>query len=93
MLPMDIRWGMETAHQGMVSCLVPLTRDTAVLLLQVHLNASANVTVGYVFNGITPRDDLKWVPAHAAFWDMTVSHRMAEAQVCQYSVRVGVLGL
>jgi hypothetical protein len=39
----------------------------------VYLNASANVTVGYVFNGITSRDDLKWVPKHLALFDQTVT--------------------
>lgn len=43
------------------------------LLLQVFLNASANVTVGYVFNGIPTRDSLKWVPQHVRMWDQTVS--------------------
>jgi hypothetical protein len=42
-------------------------------LPQVYLTASANVTVGYVFNGITPRDDLKWVPKHLAFFDQTMT--------------------
>jgi hypothetical protein len=41
--------------------------------LQVYLTASANATVGYVFNGITPRDDLKWVPKHLTFFDQTMA--------------------
>jgi hypothetical protein len=50
--------------------------DRLLMLLhppQVYLTASANVTVGYVFNGITPRDDLKWVPKHLAFFDQTMT--------------------
>ncbi|WIA19847.1 hypothetical protein OEZ85_005750 [Tetradesmus obliquus] len=52
---------------GMVAAYLNVSVD------QVYMNASANVTVGYVFSGITPRDDLKWVPKHLDFFDQTMT--------------------
>ncbi|KAF8062993.1 hypothetical protein HT031_003832 [Scenedesmus sp. PABB004] len=40
---------------------------------QVVVNATANVTLGFAFDGILPRDLLVWVPKHAGYWDATVS--------------------
>jgi hypothetical protein len=53
--------------------LTPAFSADALLITQVYLNASANVTVGYVFNGITSRDKLKWVPKHLEFFDQTMT--------------------
>ncbi|WIA40129.1 hypothetical protein OEZ86_013530 [Tetradesmus obliquus] len=52
---------------GMVAAYLSVSVD------QVYMSASANVTVGYVFSGITPRDDLKWVPKHLDFFDQTMT--------------------